>query len=69
MTIKAKITPQQKIQVTKFSVSAQNIDIRDLGGVDTSNLEDGSVLVYEQQSDSFVATKTLQNQIINGGNF
>lgn len=69
MTIKAKINPQKKIQVTKFSVSAQNIDIKELKGVDVSNLEDGSVLVYEQDDDKFVATKRLEKQIINGGNF
>jgi len=69
MAIKAKVNPQKQIQVTKFSVSAQNIDIKELKGVDVSNLEDGAVLVYEQSTDEFVATKTLQKQIINGGNF
>lgn len=69
MAIKAKVNPQKQIQVTKFSVSAQNIDIKELKGVDVSNLEDGAVLVYEQATDEFVATKTLQKQIINGGNF
>lgn len=69
MVIKAKVNPQNKIQVTRFSVSAQNIYIKELKGVDVSNLEDGAVLVYEQNSDTFVATKTLQKQIINGGNF
>ena len=69
MTITAKLNPQKKIQVTRFSVSAQNIDIKELKGVDVTNLEDGSVLVYEQASGDFVATKTLSKQIINGGNF
>lgn len=69
MTITAKLNPQKKIQVTRFSVSAQNIDIKELKGVDVTNLEDGSVLVYEQESGDFVATKTLSKQIINGGNF
>lgn len=69
MVIRANLNPQKKIQVTKFSVSAQNIDIKELKGVDVSNLEDGSVLVYEQSSDAFVATRTLQKQIINGGQF
>lgn len=69
MAIRANVNPQKKIQVTKFSVSAQNIDIKELKGVDVSNLEDGSVLVYEQSSGAFIATKTLDKQIINGGQF
>lgn len=69
MVIKAKVNPQQKIAVTKFSVSAQNIDIGDLKGVDLSTLEDGSVLVYEENSENFVATKVMEKQDINGGHF
>lgn len=69
MTIRAKVNPQKQLQVTRFSVSAQNIDIKELKGVDVTDLQDGSVLVYEQASGDFVATKTLSKQIINGGNF
>ena len=69
MTIRAKVNPQKQLQVTRFSVSAQNIDIKELKGVDVTDLQDGSVLVYEQESGDFVATKTLSKQIINGGNF
>jgi hypothetical protein len=69
MTIRAKVNPQKQLQVTRFSVSAQNIDIKELKGVDVTDLQDGSVLVYEQTSGDFVATKTLSKQIINGGNF
>lgn len=40
-----------------------------LSGVDISAKEDGSVLVYNSNSENFEATKTLEKQFINGGNF
>jgi hypothetical protein len=43
--------------------------ITGLTDVDVSNLEDGSVLVYANTSSKFVATRTLEQQIVNGGLF
>lgn len=43
--------------------------ITGLTDVDVSNLENGSVLVYANTSSKFVATRTLEQQIVNGGLF
>jgi len=40
-----------------------------LGGVDTSGKENGSVLVYNSTSEKFEATKTLEEQEVNGGQY
>ena len=44
-------------------------DINNLIGINTSNKENGSVLVYNDDTQNFEATKNLENQFINGGNF
>lgn len=38
-----------------------------LQGIDTSGKTDGSVLVYNDQSENFEATLTIDKQIVNGG--
>jgi hypothetical protein len=43
--------------------------LNDLDDVDTSAKEDGSVLVYNLQTEKFVASRLLERQFINGGNF
>jgi len=40
-----------------------------LTDVDATNLEDGSVLVYANTTQKFVTTRTLEQQIVNGGLF
>jgi hypothetical protein len=44
-------------------------NINTIAGVDTSTKQDGSVLVYNATSENFEATKNLDKQFINGGNF
>jgi hypothetical protein len=44
-----------------------SIDVLD--GIDVSNKQDGSVLVYNSGTENFEATKNLDKQFINGGNF
>lgn len=41
----------------------------DLVDVDLSDLEDGSVLVYRESTEKWVATRTLEQQYINAGHF
>ncbi len=51
------------------NIETSSGDIDSLFGVDTTAKEDGSVLVYNATSEQFEATKTLEKQFINGGNF
>ena len=44
-------------------------DINNLIGINTRDKENGSVLVYNDDTQNFEATKNLENQFINGGNF
>lgn len=43
--------------------------IDSLSDVDASNAVDGSVLIYKQSEEKFLASRTLEKQIVNGGNF
>jgi hypothetical protein len=62
---------------TKVFVNQSNLVIRrmtDLNDVDLSENEDGALLVYDETSQKFVATKsldgiTIDNIIIQGGTF
>ena len=62
---------------TKIFVNQSNLVIRrvtDLNDVDLSENEDGALLVYDETSQKFVATKsldgiTIDNVIIQGGTF
>lgn len=44
-------------------------DISSLKDVDTSQLQDGGVLVYAQAAQKWIATNTLERQILEGGQF
>ena len=67
MKIKATIRDQQDLRIRTSSFQSRRI--RDLTDFDSSNLEDGSVLVYSTATEKFETTRTLEKQIINGGNF
>ncbi len=45
----------------------QNISQAD--DVDTSNLEDGSVLIYSQSTEKWVASRLLEKQAIESGHY
>ena len=70
-TIKAKVTPQNKVLVTNYQVNASTIKIGDLFDVDSSGQEDGAVLLYNGTREQWEATTRMDNinTIINGGNF
>lgn len=44
-------------------------NINNLAGVDTSGATDGAVLVYNESTENFEATTTLNNQEVNGGQY
>jgi hypothetical protein len=44
-------------------------NISDANDVDTDNLENGSVLVYSQTSEKWIATRLLEQQAIESGHY
>mgnify|MGYP000055166314 FL=1 len=67
MKIKATIKDQNDLRIRTSSFQSRRLG--DLTDVDTTNLQDGSVLVYNSSTTKFETTITLEKQIINGGNF
>ena len=67
MKIKATIKDQNDLRIRTSSLQSRRLG--DLTDVDTTNLQDGSVLVYNSSTTKFETTITLEKQIINGGNF
>jgi hypothetical protein len=69
--IKVRLGSENKIRVIP-SIGAASLSA--LNDVDTSNLGNGYVLVYDNNTNKWTATNILtpgeeQNLIINGGNF
>jgi len=60
---------QVKVGTPVRRVTSGAFTIDNLGGVDTTSKQDGSVLVYNASTTTFEATTTLDKQLINGGNF
>jgi len=60
---------QVKVGTPVRRVTSGAFTVDNLGGVDTTNKQDGSVLVYNASTTTFEATTTLDKQLINGGNF
>jgi hypothetical protein len=67
MKIKATIKDQEDLRIRTSTFTSRNLG--DLNDIDISNIEDGSVLVYSTNLGKWEATKILEKQIINGGNF
>ena len=67
----AKVTPQQNILVTNYQVSTTNITLDDLVDVVVGNPTDGSLLIYEQSTQSWRARNSIDNANteVNGGFF
>lgn len=67
MKITATVKDQKDLRIRTSSFQSRRIG--DLTDVDTSTLQDGSVLVYSTATEKWESTITLEKQIINGGNF
>lgn len=65
--IKATVNDQQDIRIKSSSFVSRSID--DLVNTDTSNLKDGSVLVYKENTNKWTSTITLDAQNLEGGEF
>ncbi len=49
--------------------SGSAANLQDLANVDSTVLEDGSVLVYNTTTSKWVSTRILEKQIMNAGHF
>lgn len=65
--INVRVNSQPRVLVNQSNLLINKLS--DLSDVDLSQKTDGSVLVYDQSNEKWAATKTLEKQIINGGNF
>jgi len=70
-TIKARLNPQKRIQVTQYQVGVDNIELSSISGLDVGSASDGALLVYNGQSGNFEAKTEINNAntVLNGGFF
>ena len=73
-TTEIRITGKTKVHSVRVGRPINQIDpvtgsIFNISGIDTTQKENGSLLVYNSTSDKFETTRTLDKQFINGGNF
>lgn len=61
------VRTKPKVVVNQSGTVARKL--ADLADVDASDVEEGSVLVYDESERKFVATLLLQDQKINGGTY
>ena len=57
------------VVVTGVLAPASQTSISSAPDVDLTNLANGAVLVYQESTGKWQATKTLENQVMNGGFF
>lgn len=70
MNIKAKLTPQKNIQVTRVAqTQSQTISIYNIEEMNLDDLSDGDVLVWDETNEYFNAQKLLDKQELNGGEY
>jgi len=70
MNIKAKLTPQKNIQVTRVAqTQSQTISIYNIEEMNLQDLSDGDVLVWDDTNEYFNAQKLLDKQELNGGEY
>ena len=70
-SIKGRLNPQNKLQVTQYQVDISNLKLSDLGGLDIGSATDGALLVYNGDSQNFEAKTEIDNTntVLNGGFF
>lgn len=65
--IRATVKDQERIRIRSATFIAQKLD--NLVNVDAANPEDGSLLIYEQQTSTWKTSRTLDKQFVEGGEF
>lgn len=75
-TTQVKRVTKDETQVKKVIVgrpirriNEARININEIQGIDLTNLEDGSLLIYNTSTENFEASRDLEKQNINGGNY
>ena len=68
-TINASVGEPTTPQVTRVKAATSAVSVSSLTDVDSSQLGDGSVLVYSDSSQKWETINTLEKQIVNGGTF
>jgi hypothetical protein len=66
--INVVVAKQKKVLVNQSNAVAVR-RLSDLLDVDISAKEDGSLLIYDEEQEKFVASTLLEKQNINGGHF
>lgn len=67
-SVAVNVKPKQTVIVNQAGIVAVR-KISDLIDVDVSAREDGSILIYDEAQEKFVASRLLEKQNINGGHF
>ena len=65
--ISVKVKKKPKVLVNQSGMVVRRLS--DLGDVDLSSKENGSLLIYDVAQEQFVASRLLDKQEINGGHF
>lgn len=65
--ISVKVKKKPKVFVNQSGLVVRRLS--DLYDVDLSTKEDGSLLIYNETQEQFVASRLLDKQQINGGHF
>ena len=65
--ISVKVRKKPKVFVNQSGLVVRRLS--DLSDVDLSTKEDGSLLIYDETQEEFVASRLLDKQQINGGHF
>lgn len=65
--ISVNVKKKPKVFVNQSGIVA--LRLSDLRDVDVQSKEDGSLLIYDETQEKFVASRLLDKQEINGGHF
>jgi hypothetical protein len=68
-SVVSRPTNRNQVALNQSNLLRTVDSLSDLADVDTSDAVDGSVLVYDEIEEKFLATTLLDKQIINGGHF
>jgi hypothetical protein len=66
--INVTIKPKKSVMVNQSGLIAVR-KLSDLIDVDTTGKKNGSLLIYDEEQDKFVASTLLDKQEINGGQY
>ena len=65
--IRARVKQKDDLNVRSSLTVTRRLE--QFTNIDSSNLENGSVLVYKEPAEKWTATRNLNQQIVDGGEF